>query len=65
MQCLYSYWLFNRALVYMGANNAAALVDLFFGNRLSVSNISNKYSAPLIFNQSTVCRRVQYSSYVK
>ena len=65
MQCLYSYWLFNRALVYMGANNAAALFWLFFGNRLSVSNISNKYSAPLIFNQSTVCRRVQYSSYVK
>ena len=29
MQCLYSYWLFNRALVYMGANNAAALVDYF------------------------------------
>ena len=39
--------------------------DNFLGNRLSVSNISNKYSAPLIFNQSTVCRRVQYSSYVK
>ena len=65
MQCLYSYWLFNRALVYMGANNAAALFWLFFGNRLSVSNISNKYSAPPIFTQSTVCSRVQYSSYVK
>ena len=65
MQCLYSYWLFNRAVVYMGADNASALFWQFFGNRLSVSNISNKYSAPPIFTQSTVCSRVQYSSYVK